>query len=318
MTLLNSGPLWGRFLKTLTLGGSLMGIAIAPAIADSVASNSMGSFSRCELAISEVNQRTQNKYDPLSQNDYLQTVELKIRNVGSKKCLGTLGFQLGAGNGKLAGGNGDALDYLLVGEHNLGKILFNPQRQSQSRLSISLKPGRSVQFNPRLYIPRAQGATSGKYETLIDAVYQGYGSHQQKHIAFHFGSHVRASVQANFVGVDRSGQNGQYGVVKLGELTPRLRRTLGLQLRSNSDVDVSISSENQGELAHKSIPETSIGYSLRVGGHDIDLSSKYEIVLPTDLSHKGLTNSIEVELDDFGNVPAGRYGDIIHVRVSAR
>lgn len=318
MTLFNSRPLWGKSLKAFTAAGSLMGMAIMPAIADSVGNDARSSFSRCELAISEVSQRTQNKYDPLSHYDYLQTVELKIRNVGSKKCSGTLGFEIGAGSGKLEGGSGDSLNYLLVDEHNLSSILFNPQRQSQSQLSINLEPRRSVQFNPRLYIPRAQGATSGKYESQIDAVYQGVKNHQQKRIAFHFGSHVRASVQANFVGVDRVGNNGKYGVVKLGELSPGLRRTLGLQLRSNSNVDVSISSENLGELKHKSMPETGIGYSLRVGGHDIDLSSKDEIDLPADLSRKGLTNSIEVELDDFGNVPSGRYGDIIHVRVAAR
>jgi len=61
-----------------------------------------------------------------------------------------------------------------------------------------------------------------------------------------------------------------------------------------------------------------IGYNLRIGGHDIDLAHKDEIVLPADLSRNGLTNSIDVELDDYGNAPAGRYRDIIHVRVSAR
>ena len=295
-----------------------MSVAAIPAIAASLGDDTLSSFSRCELAISEVSQRTQNKYDPLSHYDYLQTVELKIRNVGSKKCKGTLGFEIGAGSGKLEGGSGDSLDYLLVGEHNINKILFNPNRHTQSRLGINLKPNRSVHFNPRLYIPRAQAATSGKYESQIDAVFQENSSHQQKRIAFHFGTHVRASVQANFVGVDRLRKNGRYGIVKLGELRPGLSRDLGLQLRSNSNVDISISSENQGELAHKSLPETAIGYSLRVGGHDIDLSVRDEVVLPADLSRNGRTNLIEVELDDFGNVPSGRYGDIIHVRVAAR
>lgn len=318
MTLFNSRPLWGKFLKLLTVGGCLLGVAAVPAIADSFGDAAVNSFSRCELAILEVSQRTHNKYDPLSRYDYLQTVELKIRNVGSKSCSGTLSFDMGAGSGKLEGGSGDSLGFLLVDEHNLSKILFNPKRQSQGQLSINLESGRSEHFNPRLYISRAQGATSGQYVSQIDAIFEEHGKHNQKRIAFHFGTHVRASVQANFVGVDRVGNNGKHGVVKLGELSSGLRRSLGLQLRSNSDVDVSISSENLGELAHKSMPETGIAYSLRVGGHDIDLSGKDEATLPTDLSRNGLTNSIEVELEDFGNVPAGRYGDIINVRVAAR
>lgn len=318
MTYSLTRPLKGKFLKFFMASGCLISASIGPANAASIGSEIASSFSRCELAISEVSQRTQNKYDPLSYYDYLQPVELKIRNVGSRACSGSISFETGSGSGRLEGGHGDSLDFLLVDEHNLNRILFNPRRHSQSRLSLNLNPGRSIQFNPRLYIPRAQSAASGRYESQIDAVYEEFNSRQHKRIAFHFGVHVRASVQANFVGVDRLGKNGEYGVVKLGKLKPRLQRQLGLQLRSNSDVDVSISSENQGELGHKSLPDAGIGYSLRVGGHDIDLSSKDEIVLPTDLSRNGRTNSIEVELDDFGNVPAGRYGDIIHVRVAAR
>jgi hypothetical protein len=299
---------WGVFAVTTT----------APAAANSLGADAIDSFSRCELAISEVNQRTQNKYDPLSHYDYLQPVELKIRNVGSKKCSGYLSFESGAGNDKLIGTSGNTLNYLLVDEHNLGKILFNPQRYSQTRLSINLKAGRSVHFNPRLYIPRGQSAISGKYQSQIDVVYQGHKGSYRKRIPFHFGAHVRASVQANFVGVNRLRNKGRYGVVKLGELSPGLRRTFGLQLRSNSHVDVSVSSQNQGELAHKSLIDAGIGYSMRIGGNDIDLSSQTEVTLPADLSRNGLTNTIEVELDEYINAPAGRYRDLIHVRVSAR
>jgi len=316
MTLLNS--ILYHYLKLLSLVGISMAATTLPARANSIGSDGVNSFSRCELAISEVTQRTRHKYDPLSHYDYLQPVELKIRNVGSKRCSGSIGFETSTGSGALKGPSGESLNYILVGEHNLNRILFNPQRQSQTRLSINLKAGRSVQFNPRLYIPRGQSATSGQYESQIDAVYQGRNDNFQKRIPFHFGVHVRASIQANFVGVDRLRNNGRYGAIKLGELNPGLRRTFGLQLRSNSQVDVSISSENHGELAHRSMANVAIGYNLRIAGHDIDLSNKDEIILPADLSQNGLTNSIDVELDDYGNAPAGRYSDIIHVRVSAR
>lgn len=305
-------------VKFLILCGLYLGLVIAPARANSSGIDVMSSFSRCELAISEISRNSQNKYDPLSHDDYLQSISLKIRNVGSKTCSGTIGFQSSGGNDALTGGSGDSLNYILVDEHNLYKILFNPLRQSQTRLSINLEAGRSVQFNPRLYIPRGQSATSGQYDSQIDAVFLGSGDNFEKRVAFHFGASVQASVQANFVGVDRLRARGKYGVVRLGELKPGLRRTIGLQLRSNSDVDVSISSENLGTLEHNSMDDIGIGYDMRIGGQNIDLSSREEVVLPADLSHDGLTNSIEVELDDYGNAPAGRYGDIIHVRVSAR
>ena len=307
-----------RALKLFAFSGLYMGLATMSARANGIADDVMRSFSQCELVISEVSQRTQNKYDPLSSYDYLQPIALKIRNVGSKTCSGTIGFQSSTGSDALTGGNSDSLSYLLVGEYNLNSVLFNPLQQSQARLSINLKGGRSVQFNPRLYIPRGQSATSGQYDSQIDIVFLEHGKSFEKRMAFHFGAYVRASVQANFVGVDRLRERGRHGVVKLGELTPGLRRTIGLQLRSNSNVDVSISSENHGALAHNSLADIGIGYNMRIGGHDINLSSREEIVLPADLSRDGLTNSIEVELDDYGNAPAGRYGDLIHVRVSAR
>jgi len=154
-------------LKLLSACAISMAMTTFPAMANNLGT---GSFSRCELAISEVSQRTRHKYDPLSHYDYLQPVELKIRNVGSKKCTGSIGFEVGTGSGALKGPSGETLNYLLVGEHNLNRILFNPQRPSQTRLSLNLKAGRSVHFNPRLYIPRGQRAASGQYESQIDAV----------------------------------------------------------------------------------------------------------------------------------------------------
>ena len=318
MTLFNVKPKHDNILRRLITISPLCGVILIGTISTAFANTSGGVFSRCELAISEVSQHAHNKYDPLSNQDYVQTIELRIRNVGAKKCKGSLTFDTGAGTGKLQGSSGESLEYILLDEYNLRKVLFNPDRQAQNSVSLNLNPGRSTQFNPRLYISRSQSAASGKYETSIDAIYQSYGDLRQTRKAFHFGTHVGASVQANWVGVDRLGNNGHYGAVKLGELKPGLRRNLGLQLRSNSDVDVSISSQNQGSLANKSLSNTSIDYDFSIGGHNIDLSTTDDVLLPADLSRNGVTNSIEIALSDFSNVPAGRYGDVIHVRVAAR
>jgi len=271
MTLFNVKPKHDNILRRLITISPLCGVILIGTISTAFANTSGGVFSRCELAISEVSQHAHNKYDPLSNQDYVQTIELRIRNVGAKKCKGSLTFDTGAGTGKLQGSSGESLEYILLDEYNLRKVLFNPDRQAQNSVSLNLNPGRSTQFNPRLYISRSQR-----------------------------------------VGVDRLGNNGHYGAVKLGELKPGLRRNLGLQLRPNSDVAVSISSQNQGSLANKSLSNTSIDYDFSIGGHNIDLSTTDDVLLPADLSRNGVTNSIEIALSDFSNVPAGRRKNVFN------
>lgn len=271
----------------------------------------------CQLRIRDVGQRHDNRYDPLSRYDYIQPLTLRIRNIGSGNCAGRLTFDRGSNMPDLKRSVGEQLAYLLLDEHDINRVLFNPKSVASRSIRLNLRPGRSVLVKPRLYIARGQSAHSGRYSANIDAIFRQNRRNVSNRTSLHLDARVHASVQANFTGVDR-GQGNSASFLRLGELEPGLRKTLGLQLRSNTDVDVTISSKNQGELTHSQIPDAIITYGLRVGGQDIDLSTAEEVVLPTSLHRNGRTSHIEVELENYTQAPAGKYADVLYVRVTAR
>jgi len=266
----------------------------------------------CQLQIHNIQGHSPHNYNPLSRRDYVDQLSIRIKNVGTHLCMGVLEFDQGQGPPELTNGS-NSLDYLILSQNNHNQILYDTQRVRSQRMGIELQPGGVKTLQPRLFIPRAQAGTSGTYTSILDLVFRQSGQLNDRRTPFTLRTKLRASVQANFTGVDRSYGGGKIGLVKLGEMTPGQRRRLGLQLRSNTDVNVSIKSRNGGELFHNSLPGASIGYGLHIDGQIIDLTSKDDITLTTDVDPNGLTSPIEIELDNFTNAPAGHYNDVIQI-----
>jgi hypothetical protein len=93
---------------------------------------------------------------------------------------------------------------------------------------------------------------------------------------------------------------------------------VGLHVDSTTDVDVTFSSENVGEMAHDTLEGYGVPYELLVGGEAVDFGSEIasEHRLPADSTRLDLP--LAVRVGSTANAPAGDYRDRITITVSAR
>ena len=89
-----------------------------------------------------------------------------------------------------------------------------------------------------------------------------------------------------------------------------------LQVRANTDVNISLSSANAGRLMHMTNPSLTIPYTLTVGGQSIPLADRAVIQHRPTPSIAGSNLAMDVQLtNNRGPRFAGRYRDVISITV---
>jgi hypothetical protein len=297
----------GIFLPSITSAADLSIAATA------------GHSQSCRLQVSNHTPYSNARYDPLSSLDYSQKLAFRVRNVGKVDCQGRLRFVSTRGEGSLRNGDGGYINFALFDKSRGGRLIYDSQTDRYAEIPLDLRAGRTVFLEPRIFVSRAQKGASGNYISDLDVAFlPGTFGYPSDYFDAGLNLTVKPSVQANFTGVDRSTRNGNWSLISLDELTPGKRRRFGLQIRSNTDVDAEISSLNGGKLGHIGRPQDAIDYTLKIAGRDLDLSGQQSVFLPAAVDRDGQTSPVEIELENFTNKPAGFYGDVIRVRISAR
>ena len=301
---------------------TLLAAALMPATAWANAAGPAAMAAPCQLSVTSAQSAPMRGYDALSRTDYVAQLDYIVRNVGTGSCVGSLAFEDPAGApGGLSGSGTQVLEFSLADPATITRPLWDSQTGTRAQLSVALTPGDTVTLRPHLVIARYQQARSGTYSRPLDLVFRevgpvGLGAEIRRSVTP--AVRVRSSVQANFTGTDATASAGGMAGLDLGVLTPGLRRDLGLQLRANTDVDVQITSDNAGQLAHETVPGAAIPYTLDLAGSRVDLSATQSIAVGAGLADTGRTAPITIEIGAFDRVPAGAYSDVVRVRVSAR
>lgn len=279
--------------------------------------------SGCDLRITVVGETRINDYNALTGGFYVEPIRLRLTNDGGSACVGHIRFTSADGRTRLLGPGGGEMTFLIVAQNDAGDVLFDPLSLQRDGLRITLPPRRDMMVQPRFYVAGSQQVPSGLYTADVEARFhrqpQGspHGDAESDPVTIPLAVNVKPVVQANFTGVDSSSAGGTVGGVALGELTPGMRRNLGIQVRANTDVTVSISSANQGTLLRENGSEE-IGYTLIVNGDPLTLSSTAETTLAAGLGVGGVTNPVAIQLENYTAAPAGRYGDTVTFRISAQ
>lgn len=273
---------------------------------------------KCDIHIQDFTNYGQQKYDSLSRYDYLEPLDIRLTHKGRGKCQGVLNFARGTGNGRLTGPGGDDLKFLLLSAYNNSGVIFNPETEQSNSLRVNLRSGESVRLKPYFYIQRRQSGQSGVYSVPIDAVFTGRKSSETRRKSINLQAKIKASVQANFTGVQHLPGKSRTSLLNFGHMKAGQTERLGLQLRSNSDVDVTLSSRHNGAMKNLNYEGEFLNYDMTIGGNEIDLSSRDSVTLGTSVSRNGVTAPIEVTLENFDKAAAGYYFDVIELRVSAR
>jgi hypothetical protein len=277
----------------------------------------------CDPVVSVPTETRIDNYNPLAGGFYTEPLKIDVTNNGRSACVGEVRFAINGTDTKLTSISGDQLYYLIVDADSVSTVLFNPLNPVQPGLSVTVPPNKSRTLRVKLYVRGSQPGQSGSYTSLIAAQFfrtsgapPGTPS-QSSPVSVALAASVLATLQANFVGTDTISANGRNGGINLGEILPGMRRDLGLQLRSNAAVDVTVSSANDGRLK-RSTADQGIGYTLLLNGNSLDLASPNDLELPTALTPGGLTNPLSIQVSNFVNAPAGDYADVITFRITAR
>lgn len=271
----------------------------------------------CELAIVPMGESTIQNYDGFDNAIATEDIRIRLINTGRTACQGDLEFEARSYDPVLRNAQGDKLAFNISSDNSLNQVLFNSRLQTISKISLTVPAQDSLYLAPVLSVPPNQSGQSGRYTTELVAIFRNHEfSELNAEAPIALAAELIPVVQANFAGLSRS--NGSVSSLDLGALHPGLTRRFGLQLRSNTVVDLNFSSENQGTLEHEFSSNSNIPYALSLQGKTIDLSTTATVVAPADLSTNGITNPMQIRIKDFKDAVAGDYSDTIHVRISAR
>lgn len=264
----------------------------------------------CDLKINQNGEPKINGYDALSGGDYVEDIRIKLRNEGDATCSGVLTITRTGSFSRLDGPqSGNFLDYLIVAEDNASHVLLDPVTQQTQGIPFSVTAGHTLELTPRLYVRGGQPGRQGRYFAELLAV-ANLGNQDSVDQNFTVSAQVQSRAQANFVG-------GRNATLDLGELAPNVTGSISMQVRSTADIDVSVSSDNDGNLKRNS-GSFEIPYTMTVDGRDIDLENGSEFNMPLQNGIRGQSLPVVVTVGQFNNAPIGDYGDVVTFRISAR
>lgn len=271
----------------------------------------------CDLVMTVLGETAIHQYNGFETGAAAEDIRLNLLNTGDSLCQGKIVFDNLQGEFNLRNRRGEALSFNIAKDRSLNEIVFDSKLQNLSGIEVRIPPRETVQLTPVFVIPPHQPGSSGLYENQLLARFKNQVmSEIDVETILPVSVHISPVVQANFIGVSRAGR--KTSSLDLGELYPGLEQNFGLQLRSNSYVDLQITSENRGVLQHVTDDNSKIPYQLYVGGEDLNLSQAETLTLPARLTHNGTTNPVQIKINEFSEVAAGDYSDTILIRISAR
>jgi hypothetical protein len=277
---------------------------------------------QCSLSMRLLGNATISQYDALIAADYLAPMQIELRNDGNAPCSGAIRFDASRSSRYLTGPQEGRLSYLLVGESNGNDIIYDPRSDNGRSVGFNVARRSSVVLRPQLRVNGGQAGRSGRYEALIDAVLDSrhddsrHGESERNRVSVVLAVNVVPSVQANFVGTDAGG--GSVATMNLGELVTGQERSIGIQIRANASVDLTISSENHGRL-NRDGGGGAVPYDLTFGRQRVDLeqTDSVRVRLGED-GVRGLRREVTVKVGDTSHQRAGRYRDVVTFRISGR
>lgn len=278
---------------------------------------------KCRATIATLNGASIATYDALANGDYVAPMQIVVRNTGDQPCAGAVFFSARRSDDKLKGPRQFTFDYLVVGESNANQIVYDPIADDADPIPVIIPARGSVTLRPQLRVAGGQPGESGRYTATIEARFKEAGDDHRggpgPETSVTLTANAVPSVQANFSGLD--GGSPTTATLALGELSKGLERDIGLQLRSNADVDVTVDSTNDGALVRVGGADR-ISYRLAVGRKPVNLHKideiKLDLIDPGDDSVRLKTRRITITVGDTANARAGTYNDTVTFRISAR
>lgn len=258
-------------------------------------------------------------YEPFAAATGSHPIDVSIRNFGSSACQLRLAVvDATPGNDRTLERTGVALRYELLTPG--GAILPNVLDPGSAAPSFVIEAGQSYKVSLFLEAPAGQVKPSGGYEDrLTFRLLDPAGAPLLEHGKF-VGLQVRARAEVNLAGTTGSFASGVMNQsLDLGELSDGAQSRTFIQVRANESVNVTMRSENLGELRNSQVADApGILYGVMVDGETADLGSGEHILSRRPaLTLDGSAYEMILTVPPPGPRFAGRYSDIITIDVTA-
>jgi hypothetical protein len=271
----------------------------------------------CSGRLESVTKAIAADYDPFSPVEQRERYDIKVRNTGSETCNYLVGFVQASAMARLGG----LLPYSLqdASGRDLLSDAITARRAAHSPGTIA--GGNTAVIPVYLTVPRGHFAGPGLYKDAISMVL--YGSKNRREAdsdpidqrGFSVERQVGACVSVNTAG------GGLVTTVDFGELVDGHERFVIVQTRTNQVYRLEITSQNGGHLTlDPPVPgeDWRVKYSVRIDGVAVNLEAVAS-VLEDELSPNGdRSHKLTFRITDAGKKRAGRYRDIITVKIAAR
>jgi len=250
-------------------------------------------------------------YDVFDEMITYETIQIEVQHSGGP-CSFVLTATPVSSGGRAVLANGAAqLEYDALRETNGPSILSGSLEGTPStRIQGAFGAGDSMAAALlSVYIPPLQFVESGTFDgQFILRLYREDGASLE--LADERPITIIASVAARLRIEAPDFANGSTTtLIDLGELSAGARKEVDFEVRSNSRVNVALSSANRGALVHE-VAQISIPYQVSGGGQLADLTGTARTRVGS--SFAGQAFPLEIDVPP-GAYPAGQYSDVLTV-----
>jgi spore coat protein U-like protein len=285
-----------------------------------------GAAQACRLELRNLNDITfSGRYDPFAATQSPRSMRFSVRNKDFDVCSFGVGIDRGQNGNRLMAGDGDTLDYEIVGPDNRA-IADAPATSGNGLLTgIAFTPMLPVELEVWAIVPAGQMAEAGKYDDRLTVnLYQMSGGQPgQRHDSetFEVEATVGSTMQTKLIVGGVSGRlDGRVATLDFGDLETGKTLSFDLEVAGNVPYEVRLQSENRGAFTgtDSGNRDGRITYTLSMNGRSLSLTGTAEVDVAAP--HGGtLTNehNFTVQVGDTSRALAGRYSDSLTVTVSA-
>lgn len=128
---------------------------------------------------------------------------------------------------------------------------------------------------------------------------------------------VLQKLQTNIAGAKGRYEDGvNFAVIDFEELETGEQQRVFIQVRGNTDADITVSSEHEGRMLNTENPKLYVDYTVDVDGEISDLEVPLKLARSVAKDLQGSAYPMTVIIGDVSKSFSGSYQDIIHVDVS--
>ncbi|MEL6361685.1 MAG: hypothetical protein AAFR21_11425 [Pseudomonadota bacterium] len=307
------------FKASLTAGSAAL-LSVAAATAQDTIDTEEAS---CELSFLEADPIENAEYEPFEFGDMVTELKVRFVNNSNDSCRAHIALESVSGDVRKMRLGNEELEYRFVDE--TGGLI--PSRIDTINSFVFQAPademGKPNEVSINLQILDGQVVNPGTYMDEINLYLFREGDQSPQEILNRdIEIVVPSRVELNIAGARSNfAANGlSVDTIDFGELETGEQESVFIQVRANTQVSLTLDSENKGVLKHKQDTvslKTSVGYRLDLDGENIDLSGGPATISKAVGNNVAGNNfQVDVTIGEVAGKVAGPYEDVITITVS--